>query len=132
MADSESELNKLTKILETVMATKLFYIKIATFQQLEGLQTILPRAENHLNQNRNLDSSSAALTFPFVSSELVQESGILYGINKSNNSLGWLGTRYFLFKNGVSSKYSKCFASFFPDKRLCYSSFFHFFLWNTK
>jgi type IV secretory pathway VirB4 component len=27
------------------------------------------------------------LTFPFVSSELVQESGILYGINKSNNSL---------------------------------------------
>ena len=38
-------------------------------------------------QKRNLDSSSAALTFPFTSSELVQESGILYGINKSNNSL---------------------------------------------
>jgi type IV secretory pathway VirB4 component len=34
-----------------------------------------------------LDSSSTALTFPFISSELVQESGILYGINKSNNSL---------------------------------------------
>ena len=47
----------------------------------------MPRAENHLNQRRNLDSSSAALTFPFVSSELVQESGILYGVNKSNNSL---------------------------------------------
>jgi type IV secretory pathway VirB4 component len=34
-----------------------------------------------------LDSSSAALTFPFISSELVQESGILYGINRSNSSL---------------------------------------------
>lgn len=86
-ANTLEELNKVTIILETTMATKLFYIKTAVFQQLEGLQSILPRAENQLNQRRNLDSSSAALTFPFVSSELVQESGMLYGINKSNNSL---------------------------------------------
>src|ERR1035437_3531078 len=85
--DSLLELNKITTLLETVMSTRLFYIKTATFQQLEGLQSILPRGENLLSQKRNLDSSSAALTFPFVSSELVQESGILYGINKSNNSL---------------------------------------------
>ncbi len=86
-ADSLLELNKTTALLETVMSTRLFYIKTATFQQLEGLQSILPRGENKLAQKRNLDSSSAALTFPFISSELVQESGILYGINKSNNSL---------------------------------------------
>lgn len=86
-SSSLSELNKTTKLLETVMQTRLFFIKVATFQQLEGLQSVLPRAENKLAQKRNLDSSSAALTFPFVSSELVQESGILYGINKSNNSL---------------------------------------------
>jgi len=86
-AERVNELNKITKLLETVMQTRLFYIKPATFQQIEGLQSILPRSENKLAQKRNLDSSSAALTFPFVSSELVQESGILYGINKSNNSL---------------------------------------------
>jgi conjugal transfer ATP-binding protein TraC len=86
-ADCLVELNKTTTLLETVMSTRLFYIKTATFQQLEGLQSTLPRAENLLAQKRNLDSSSAALTFPFVSSELVQESGILYGINRSNNSL---------------------------------------------
>lgn len=86
-ANSLDELNKTTSILETTMSSRLFYIKTATFQQLEGLQSILPRGENQLQQKRNLDSSSAALTFPFVSSELVQESGILYGINKSNNSL---------------------------------------------
>ena len=87
IADSLAELNKLTTALESVLSTKLFYTKNAIFQQLEGLQSTLPRAENLLNQKRNLDSSSAALTFPFVSSELVQESGILYGVNKSNNSL---------------------------------------------
>lgn len=86
-ADSVADLNKITTLLETVMSTRLFYIKNATFQQIEGLQSTLPRAENLLAQKRNLDSSSAALTFPFVSSELVQESGILYGINKSNSSL---------------------------------------------
>ena len=86
-AESLTELNKITTILETVMSTRLFYIKTAAFQQLEGLHSVLPRAENLLDQRRNLDSSSAALTFPFVSSELAQESGILYGINKSNNSL---------------------------------------------
>lgn len=87
IADSLSELNKITTLLDTALATKLFYTKVAGFQQLEGLQSILPRGENLLAQKRNLDSSSAALTFPFTSSELVQESGILYGINKSNNSL---------------------------------------------
>ena len=87
MAESVAELNKVTTLLETVMSTRLFYIKTMTFQQLEGIQSVLPRAENLLGQTRNLDSSSAALTFPFVSSELVQESGILYGVNRSNNSL---------------------------------------------
>ncbi len=86
-APSLSELHKMTTLLETVLAARLFYTKIATFQQLEGLQSVLPRAENLLAQKRNLDSSSAALTFPFVSSELVQDGGILYGVNRSNNSL---------------------------------------------
>lgn len=87
IADSLNELDKVTTMLDTALATRLFYTKVAGFQQLEGLQSVLPRGENLLAQKRNLDSSSAALTFPFTSSELVQESGILYGINKSNNSL---------------------------------------------
>jgi conjugal transfer ATP-binding protein TraC len=86
-ADSHDELNKITKMLENALAARLFNIKTARYQQLEGLQSILPRGEDELNQKRNLDSSSAALAFPFMSSELVQENGILYGVNKSNNSL---------------------------------------------
>ena len=86
-APSLSELDKVTKLLETTLSARLFYSKVARYQQLEALQSILPRGEDQLNQKRNLDSSSAALAFPFMSSELVQESGILYGVNKSNNSL---------------------------------------------
>lgn len=85
--DSLELLNKTTRVLENALASKMFSVKTARYQQLEGLQTILPRAEDELNQKRNLDSSSAALAFPFMSSELVDEEGILYGVNNSNNSL---------------------------------------------
>lgn len=86
-AKSLAELNKVTKQFETTLSARLFYSKTARYQQLDALQSVLPRADDQLNQKRNLDSSSAALAFPFMSSELVQEMGILYGVNKSNNSL---------------------------------------------
>lgn len=86
-AETLEELNKTTKMLENALAARLFNIKTARHQQLEALQSILPRGEDELAQKRNADSSSAALAFPFMSSELVQENGILYGVNKSNNSL---------------------------------------------
>jgi len=86
-ANTLGELDKLTKQLEATLSAHLFYSKVARFQQIEALQSILPRGEDQLKQERNLDSSSAALTFPFMSAEMVQETGILYGVNKSNNSL---------------------------------------------
>jgi len=86
-ADSLAELDKLTKQLEATLSARMFFSKPARYQQIEALQSILPRGEDQLQQERNLDSSSAALTFPFMSAEMVQESGILYGVNKSNNSL---------------------------------------------
>lgn len=87
IADSLDELNDITNSLKSSLSARLFYIKTAQYQQVEGLQSTLPRGENVLAQRRNLDSETAALTFPFVSSELVQPGGILYGVNNSNNSL---------------------------------------------
>jgi type IV secretory pathway VirB4 component len=86
-AETLTDLDKTTKLLEATLSERMFYSKVARYQQLEALQSILPRGEDQLKQERNLDSSSAALTFPFVSAEMVQESGILYGVNNSNNSL---------------------------------------------
>ena len=86
-ADSKAELDKTTRLLEANLSAQLFYAKVARYQQLEALQAIMPRGDDQLAQRRNLDSSSAALTFPFMSSELVHETGILYGVNVSNNSL---------------------------------------------
>jgi type IV secretory pathway VirB4 component len=86
-AESLAELDSVTKLLETELSAWLFYTKTARYEQPQALKSILPRGEDDLSQKRNLDSSSAGLTFPLVSSEMVQESGILYGVNRSNNSL---------------------------------------------
>jgi len=82
-----NELQNVTKLLTSALSTRLFYTKVATFQQVESLQSILPRAENILAQKRNLDSSSAARAFPFISSQLVQENGVLYGVDNKSRSL---------------------------------------------
>lgn len=86
-ASSLEELNKATTLLESTLSSRLFSTKIARYEQLTAIQSILPRCTDNLGHKRNLDGSSAALIFPFMSSELVQPSGILYGINKSNDSL---------------------------------------------
>ena len=74
IADSLEELNDITNSLKSSLSARLFYTKTAQYQQIEGLQSTLPRGENVLAQRRNLDSETAALTFPFVSSELVQKT----------------------------------------------------------
>ncbi len=86
-ADCLAELDRLTKLIISAMSSRMFFIGIARYRQIDGLQTVLPRAEDVLAQKRNMDSTTASLCFPFTSSELVQETGILYGVNKSNNSL---------------------------------------------
>ncbi len=86
-ASSLNDLEEKTKNIETILASRLFYTKNATYQQLDAYESTLPKAKDLINQKRNLDSTALSLTFPFISSELVQENGILYGINKNNNSL---------------------------------------------
>jgi type IV secretory pathway VirB4 component len=56
-------------------------------QQAEGFKTTLPSCMDHLMVTRNMDTTSLATTFPFTSSELTSNEGILYGINQHNGSL---------------------------------------------
>ena len=87
VADSLMELDEITSTLETALSGRMFRTRVARYRQPLGLQSVLPRGENVLNQKLDLNSSSAALALPFISSEFVQEEGILYGVNTSNNSL---------------------------------------------
>jgi len=86
-ADSLEELEKISKNLEATMATLGIIVKVATLQQEEAFQSCIPYGLDKIGMLRNLDTTAIATTFPFVSSELTQEKGVLYGVNLHNSSL---------------------------------------------
>lgn len=86
-AKSPEELQTVTDQLESTLGGLLIYTKESLFQMEQGFNTTLPMLDDKLNVLRNLDTGSLSSTFPFTSSELTQDNGILYGINRHNNSL---------------------------------------------
>ena len=81
------ELEKATKNLQSTLGALLIISKKATLQMDEGFKTTLPMGADKLLVTRNMDTTSLATTFPFTSSELSMETGIVYGINEHNDSL---------------------------------------------
>ncbi len=86
-ADTKEELDAATKQVESTVGSLLLVPKHATLQQEEAFKTTLPQGTDHLYITRNMDTTSLATTFPFVSSQLSSNSGIMYGINEHNGSL---------------------------------------------
>ena len=86
-ADSLEELNREETEIRTMLEAKLIYAKPALFQQGEGMLTVFPLGRDKLAINNRLNSSPISSLFPFVSFDLTSNRGILYGVNRHNNSL---------------------------------------------
>lgn len=86
-AVSVAELNRINKNLEAALGALLIISKRATLQMEDGFITTLPIGDDKLQITRNMDTTSLATTFPFVSSDLSDDKGIMYGINQHNGSL---------------------------------------------
>ena len=86
-ADSREELDTITKQVESTLGSLLLVPKHATLQQEEAFKTPLPQGTDHIYITRNMDTTSLATTFPFISSSLTSNTGIMYGINEHNGSL---------------------------------------------
>jgi type IV secretory pathway VirB4 component len=85
--DNIEEIDKLESEIKSILESKLVYVKPALFQQEQGYKSILPTANDELAVHSKLNSSPLSSIFPFVSSDLTSDKGILYGINRHNNSL---------------------------------------------
>ncbi len=80
-------LDIMTKKLQSTLGSLLIISKKATLQMDEGFKTTLPMGIDKLMITRNMDTTSLATTFPFTSSELTMDTGIVYGLNEHNDSL---------------------------------------------
>lgn len=81
------ELNKVTKQVQSTLSSLLIVSKTAALQMEDGFKTTLPAGADKLMITRNMDTTSLATTFPFTSSELTSDRGVLYGVNEHNDSL---------------------------------------------
>jgi conjugal transfer ATP-binding protein TraC len=83
----EKDLNKKTQDIEAILESQLVYVKTAVMRMDEGFTSTRPLAMDVLDVANNLNTEPLSTTFPFVSSDLSSNEGILYGINRHNNSL---------------------------------------------
>ncbi|PIY59139.1 conjugal transfer protein TraC, partial [Candidatus Wolfebacteria bacterium CG_4_10_14_0_8_um_filter_39_64] len=86
-ADTLEGLNKLEERLNSLFESQLIYAKPATFQQLDGFASTLPLNSDKLLIHTPLNSGPISSLFPFVSVDLTSDEGILYGVNRHNNTL---------------------------------------------
>ena len=86
-ADNLKELNTLTAQIKSTLGSLLILTKVASLTMEDAFKTTLPYAKDKLLITRNMDTTALSTTFPFTSSELSDNKGILYGINAHNESL---------------------------------------------
>jgi len=86
-AKDKAELDQVSEDVENIFGGKLIYSRKVLFQAEQGFNSTLPLANDELMIAFNMNSSPIAASFPFISAELTSDDGILYGINRHNNSL---------------------------------------------
>lgn len=83
----EKDLSRKTQSVEAILEAQLVYTKPAVLRQDAGFASTRPLAVDALDIANNLNTEPLSTTFPFVSSDLSSNEGVLYGINRHNNSL---------------------------------------------
>src|SRR3989344_247938 len=81
------ELDEIEKKIRNSLESQLIVLKTSTFRMKEGFTAALPLGKDELGITSPLNTEPISSAFPFVSYDLTQDQGILYGVNMHNNSL---------------------------------------------
>lgn len=84
---NEESLNKVGKDIETILAGRNVLQKQSFLRAEQWFITTGPFCKDEVGVYRNMSTGGLSTTFPFSSSTLSHDDGILYGINTHNNSL---------------------------------------------
>lgn len=86
-SENTEDLDRMSDQVEDILGSRLVYSRRVYYQAEQGFNSTLPVGNDELFITFNMNSSPVASSFPFISSELTSDRGILYGINRHNNSL---------------------------------------------
>lgn len=90
-AESPQTLEKSLSAIETIALSQGLFVRRANFRQVQVFCSTLPIMQNNSEvkevTKRNVLSMGLSATYPFISSQICDENGVLYGLNTYNNSL---------------------------------------------
>ncbi len=86
-AETEEKLNSAVKQIQTVLGGQLVMTRTSDFRVERGFESTLPQCTDMVGVLTNMNTGPLSTCFPFVSSSLTSNQGILYGLNRHNNSL---------------------------------------------
>ena len=81
LADSKKQLDSDTELLLSIARKHLCQMATLKWQQVDGLNTVLPYGLRKINALRTLTTESTAVLIPFHTQEILQPGGIYYGQN---------------------------------------------------
>ena len=106
LADTKEQLDSDTETLISVARKHLCQLSTLTFQQKDGLDTVLPYGLRKIHALRTLTTESTAVLIPFRAQEILQGGGIYYGQNAVSKNMIVADRRKLLngnsFRLGVS------------------------------
>ncbi len=86
-AEDDEKIKRIQTKLETALGGRLVLTKTADLQMEHAFKSCLPLATDELEISHNMNTNPLSTTFPFSSSDMTSSEGILYGINRHNDSL---------------------------------------------
>lgn len=86
-ANNPKQLNEIENEIRALLENQMIYAKPAVFQQEQGFISTIPLGQDKLYIHNSFNTPPLSAAFPFISSDLTDNKGILYGINRHNNSL---------------------------------------------
>ena len=87
IADTKEQLDADTDAVLSLSRQKMCQMAVLKFQQLDGLNTVLPIGSRKINAFRTLTTESLAVFMPFKVQEIQDKGGIYFGENAISHNL---------------------------------------------
>ena len=85
--DSEKELRDVENVLRSIFESRLIYVKPTLMREKQGFISTAPYGLDEIMVHTPMNTAPMSSMFPFVSPDPSANEGILYGLNRHNNSL---------------------------------------------
>ena len=86
-ADTWDELQSMTEAVQSTARKHMCQMAVLRYQQMDGLNTVLPIGTRRINAFRTLTTESLAVFIPFKVQEIMDKGGIYFGENAISHNL---------------------------------------------